>query len=199
MSIRITLVLICLFIFAGRNPLLAQLHDDYSKSAFFTTDGGIYVVPHEHFKNIYGSTFGSVLGAGAGFPLSGRLYMHGLVSYFFKSDDRVEMRMINAGLKYAILVFDDMTVELQGGFVRVDGKRIYPNTGTPPASEEGTFVFGGYAGLGIERKLPHMPVSITGQAFHNVSHKDFLKWGSDFDGIRISIGARYYLPPPGGK
>lgn len=169
-------------------------------SAFFSADGGMYVVPARHFEAGYGRSFGSVIGVEAGFPFSRRLYIHGKYSLLFKElGESVDLKLANVGLKYAIPVFDIMNVEILGGLFRIDGERDTPNSGNPPGKEKGTFAFGGYLGLGVEKKLSNLPIAYSAQFLRHMNHEVVSEWMDDFSGARITIGVRYFLPPPGSK
>jgi hypothetical protein len=167
-------------------------------SAYFSVDGGIYVVPARHFEAGYGRSYGSVIGVEAGFPFSRRLYLHGRYSFLFKElGESVDLKLSNVGLKYAIPVFDIMKLEILGGLFRIDGERDTPNSGNPPGKEKGAFAFGGYLGMGVEKNLPNLPIALSAQFLRHMNHEVVTEWLDDFSGARITVGVRYYLPPPG--
>ncbi len=196
MPLNRTILLFLALIFAS--PLHAQKAPP--ASAFFSVDGGIYVVPADFFEDTYGTPYGSILGASVGFPLSRRLYMFGIVSYFFKDQGRlVDMKMLQVGFKYGIPIPYEMTVDLLGGIARLDGNMTYPNSGNPPGKAIGNFLFGGFGGIGLEKKLPNFPVVFTTHAIRNMRHEEYPEYFDDFSGMRLTLGVRYYLPPPGSR
>ena len=158
------------------------------------------MVPADFFEDTYDSSYGSILGASVAFPLSRRLYMFGIVSYFFKDQGRfVDMKMLQGGFRYGIPIPNEMTIELLGGLVRLDGEMTYPNSGDPPGKAIGNFLFGGFGGIGLEKKLPNFPVVFTTHAIRNMRHEEYPEYFDDFSGMRITFGMRYYLPPPGSR
>lgn len=166
-------------------------------SVFLSVNGGVYTPEGSDFSDYYGSNIGPTFGVAVGFPLGKRLYLYGKLSRFFKNtENEIEMWITNAGLKYAFPIAEHTFLEVMGGFARAGVEEKIRQQDGSYSTSKGVGIFGLFGGLAIEQRLQNLPLSITGEVFQNISHKDLRNLMGDFDGTNITIGVRYYLPPP---
>ena len=166
-------------------------------SAFISVESGGYLVASNKFGDIFGSQTGPIFGASAAFPLGKRLYLYGRLSYFTKNNtNEIEAWITNAGLKYSFHIKEKLSMELSSGFAKAGVKERTRNSNGTYGTSEGIGMYGGFVSLGFERKFEELPLALHIGITHNSSIEDLKALLRVIDGTSLTLGIRYYLPPP---
>ena len=157
-------------------------------------DFGFQFPKRNNFEEIYGSSLMPSVGFGIAIPPTKRFRIKGDLNYSWKNSNEAKLRLflLNITGKYYVLLTEKFSISVEGGITLMKEKEEYfRSDGSKIGSSNAKGLVGYYLGSELERRFGKY--GANAHLGYTISRRDVKNLVTDYGGMNISIGGKYYF------